>query len=172
MNDFLLFLRFHENRRILSCFHHRYEFCMQKYRSKCISIEFLYKAKFRLILSKAIALLFSRFSQKFEHFLICSICLPFHLKIIFYDFFFDNLLKSFSENLKQLTKMNDFLLFLRFHENRRILSCFHHRYEFCMQKYRSKCISIEFLYKAKFRLILSKAIALRFSRFSQKFENF
>ena len=30
--------------------------------------------------------------------------------------FFDNLLKSFSENLKQLTKMNDFLLFLRFHE--------------------------------------------------------
>ena len=29
--------------------------------------------------------------------------------------FFDNLLKSFSENLKQLTKMNDFLLFLRFH---------------------------------------------------------
>ena len=31
--------------------------------------------------------------------------------------FFANLLKSFSENLKQLTKMNDFLLFLRFHEN-------------------------------------------------------
>ena len=28
--------------------------------------------------------------------------------------FFDNLLKSFSENLKQLTKINDFLLFLRF----------------------------------------------------------
>ena len=48
--------------------------------------------------------------------------------------FCDNLLKSFSENLKQLTKMNDFLLFLRFHENRRILHCFHRRYEFCMQK--------------------------------------
>ena len=48
--------------------------------------------------------------------------------------FFDNLLKSFSENLKQLTKINDFLLFLRFHENRRILHSFHHRYEFCMQK--------------------------------------
>ena len=31
--------------------------------------------------------------------------------------FCDNLLKSFSENLKQITKMNDFLLFLRFHEN-------------------------------------------------------
>ena len=30
--------------------------------------------------------------------------------------FCNNLLKSFSENLKQLTKMNDFLLFLRFHE--------------------------------------------------------
>ena len=38
--------------------------------------------------------------------------------------FCDNLLKSFSENLKQLTKMNNFLLFLRFHENRRILHCF------------------------------------------------
>ena len=86
--------------------------------------------------------------------------------------FFDNLLKSFSENLKQLTKMNDFLLFLRFHENCRICSYFHHRYEFCMQKYRSKCISIEFLYKAKFRLILSKAVALRFNRLSQKCENF
>ena len=58
--------------------------------------------------------------------------------------FFDNLLKSFSENLKQLTKMNDILLFLRFQENRRILFCFHGRYEFCMQKYRSKCIIIEF----------------------------
>ena len=37
--------------------------------------------------------------------------------------FRDNLLKSFSENLKQLTKINDFLLFLRFHENRRIFHC-------------------------------------------------
>ena len=42
--------------------------------------------------------------------------------------FFDNLLKSFSENLKQLTKMNDFLLFLHFHENRWILHYFHGRY--------------------------------------------
>ena len=58
--------------------------------------------------------------------------------------FFDNLLKSFSENLKQLTKMNDFLLFLRFHENRRILHYFHRRYEFCMQKCPSMCISIKF----------------------------
>ena len=58
--------------------------------------------------------------------------------------FCDNLLKSFSENLKQLTKMNDFLLYLRFHENRRILHCFHCRYEFGMQKYPSKCIFIEF----------------------------
>ena len=38
--------------------------------------------------------------------------------------FCNNLLKSFSENLKQLTKMNDFLLILRFHENRRILTVF------------------------------------------------
>ena len=58
--------------------------------------------------------------------------------------FRDNLLKSSSENFKQLTKMNDFLLFLRFHENRIILHCFHHRYEFCIQKYPSKCIFIEF----------------------------
>ena len=58
--------------------------------------------------------------------------------------FCDNLLKSFSENLKQLTKMDVFLLFLRFHENRIILQCFHHRYEFCMQKYPIKCIFIEF----------------------------
>ena len=40
--------------------------------------------------------------------------------------FCDNLLKSFSENLKQLTKINDILLFLHFHENRIILHCFHH----------------------------------------------
>ena len=44
--------------------------------------------------------------------------------------FCDNLLKSFSENLKQLTKMNDFLLFMSFYENR-----MNRRYEFCMQKY-------------------------------------
>ena len=55
--------------------------------------------------------------------------------------FCDNLLKSFSENLKQLTKMNDFLLFLRFHaKNRRILHFFHRRYEFCMQKYLLKSL--------------------------------
>ena len=84
----------------------------------------------------------------------------------------DNLLKSFSENLKQLTKMNDFLLYLRFHEDRRILLFFHRRYEFCMQKYTSKSVFIEFPYKVKFWLILSKAIALRFSRFFQKLENF
>ena len=58
--------------------------------------------------------------------------------------FFDNLLKSFSENLKQLTKINDFLFFLRFHENRIILHCFYRIYEFCMQKYSSKYIFIEF----------------------------
>ena len=35
--------------------------------------------------------------------------------------FSDILLKCISENFKQLTKTNDFLLFLRFHENRTIL---------------------------------------------------
>ena len=59
--------------------------------------------------------------------------------------FCDNLLKSFSENFKQLTKMNDFLLFLSFHENRRILHFFHRRYEFCMQKYPIMCVFIEFI---------------------------
>ena len=58
--------------------------------------------------------------------------------------FCGNLLRSFSENLKQLTKINDFLLFLRFHENCIILHCFHRRNEFGMQKYSSKCIFIEF----------------------------
>ena len=58
--------------------------------------------------------------------------------------FCDNLLKSFIENLKQLTKLNDFLLFLRFHENSFILHCFHRRYEFGTQKYPSKCIFTEF----------------------------
>ena len=58
--------------------------------------------------------------------------------------FCDNLLKSFSENLKQLTKINDFLLLLRFQENRIILHFFHRRYEFCRQKYPSKCIFIKF----------------------------
>ena len=86
--------------------------------------------------------------------------------------FCDNLLKSFTENLKQLTKINDFLLFLRFLENRRILHFFHRRYEFCMQKYPSKCIFIDFPWKAQFRLILSKTIALRLTRLSQKFEHF
>ena len=61
--------------------------------------------------------------------------------------FCGNLLKSFSETLKQLTNMNDFLFFfffLRFHENRRILHCFHRRYEFRIQKYPSKSIFIDF----------------------------
>ena len=58
--------------------------------------------------------------------------------------FCDSLLKSFSENLKQLRKIYDFLLFLCFHENRIILHCFHGRYELCMQKYPSKCIFIDF----------------------------
>ena len=58
--------------------------------------------------------------------------------------FCDKLLKSFSENLKQLTKMNDFLLFLRFYENRIIFHCFYRRYIFCIQKYPSNCIFIDF----------------------------
>ena len=58
--------------------------------------------------------------------------------------FCDNLLKSFSEILKQLTKMDDFLLFLCFHENLIIFHFFHRRYEFCSKKYPSKCVFIDF----------------------------
>ena len=59
----------------------------------------------------------------------------------------DNLLKGFSENLKQLTKMDVFLLFLRFHENRIILHCFHRRHEFMNSACKNtlvRCIFIEF----------------------------
>ena len=58
--------------------------------------------------------------------------------------FCGKLLRSFSENHKKLTKMNDFLLFLRFHENRIILLFFHRRNVFGSQKYPGKCIFIEF----------------------------
>ena len=58
--------------------------------------------------------------------------------------FCGNLLRSFSENLKQITNFIDFLLFFRFHENRIIFHCFHRRYEFGIQKYPSKCIFIDF----------------------------
>ena len=65
--------------------------------------------------------------------------------------FSDILLKSFSENLKKLTeitKTNNFLFFCIFHENRRILNCFHRRNEFCMQIYPNKQIFVEFPDKA------------------------
>ena len=143
MNYFLLFLRFYENRRILSCFHNRYEFCMQKYRSKCIFIEFLYKAKFWLISLKGYSLAIQPSFLNIWKFLILLYLSSFPSK--------DNILWLFLTFCSRISviisnnwqKMNDFLLFLHFHENRRILHCFHHRYEFCMQKYPSKCIIIE-----------------------------
>ena len=66
--------------------------------------------------------------------------------------FSDILLKSFSENFKiltEITKTNHFSLFLFciFHENHRILNCFHRRYEFYMQKYPNKHIFVEFAEK-------------------------
>ena len=64
--------------------------------------------------------------------------------------FCDNLPKSFIEYLKQLTKMNDFLLFLCFHENRRILHCFHHRYEFCMQNTQVSLFLLNFYIRQNF----------------------
>ena len=65
--------------------------------------------------------------------------------------FSDILLKSFSEILKKLTeitKINNFSIFCIFHKNRRILNCFHRRYEFCMQKYPNNHIVLEFADKA------------------------
>ena len=65
--------------------------------------------------------------------------------------FSDILLKSFIENLKKLTKITKliiFLFFCIFHDNRRILNCFHRRYEFFMQKYPNKHIFVEFADKA------------------------
>ena len=77
--------------------------------------------------------------------------------------FSDILLKSFSENLKKLTeitKTNHFsILLLYSRKKRRILNCFHRRYEFCMQKYPNKHIFVEFADKAGLLPILSKAIA-------------
>ena len=64
--------------------------------------------------------------------------------------FSDILFKSFSENLRKLTeitKINHFS-FCIFHENRRILNCFHCIYGFSMQKYPNKHIFIEFADKA------------------------
>ena len=62
--------------------------------------------------------------------------------------FSDILLKSFSENKKKneqkSPKLIIFLLFCIFHKNRRILNCFHCRYEFSMQIYPNKDIFIEF----------------------------
>ena len=49
-------------------------------------IEFPYKAQFRLILSKAIALRFSRFCQKFKISNLALFVFLYHLKIIFYGF--------------------------------------------------------------------------------------
>ena len=86
--------------------------------------------------------------------------------------FRDNLLKSFSENLKQLTKINDFLLFLCFLENRRIFHCFHARYEFCMQKYPSKCIFIDFPWKAQFRLIYQRLLPCDSADFLKNLKTF
>ena len=144
MNDFLSFLHFHENRRSLHCFHRRYEFCMQNYPSKCIfiklSIEGTISANFIKGYSLAILTIFSTIWK----FLILLYLSSFPSKKNILWLFVTILLKSFSENLKQLTKINDFLLFFRFHENRRIIHCFHRRCEFRMQKYLRKCIFIEF----------------------------
>ena len=69
-----------------------------------VIFEFPYKAKFRLILSKALPRLNSckNYTKMNDFLVVCIfVCIEFPSKA--------QLLKSFSENLKQLTKMNDFL---------------------------------------------------------------
>ena len=86
--------------------------------------------------------------------------------------FSDNLLKGFSENLKQLTKMNNFLLFLRFHENHGFCTVFIADMNSACKNTLVSVYLLNFYIRQQFQLILSKAIALRFRRFSQKLENF
>ena len=148
---FLFFCIFHENRRILTIFHRRYELSMQKYPNKHIFIEFAGKtitSNFVKLEVIAIKLIFSQIWK----FLIWVYLSSFPSKKTYFLTFSDSLLKSFSENLKKLTeitKIIHFLFFCIFHENRRILNCFHRRYEFSMQKYPNKNIFLEFAGKTR-----------------------
>ena len=58
--------------------------------------------------------------------------------------FSDNLLKSFSENLKQLTKINDFVLFLCFHEIVGFCTVFIADMNSTCKNTPNKCVFIEF----------------------------
>ena len=81
--------------------------------------------------------------------------------------FCDNLLKSFSENLKQLTKINDFLLFLRFHENRGSCTVFNAN----MNSACKNTLVSEYLLNFIEGKILANFIKASLAIFSQKFEN-
>ena len=95
-------------------------------------------------------------------------------KNIFYDYFSHSAqeLQVKISNNKNYESDLFFYSFRIFHENHTILHCFYRRYEFCMQNYLCEGIFYEFAGKSQFPPILSKAIALQFSRFSQKFEKF
>ena len=110
--NFLFFCIFHENRRILNCFHRRYEFCMQKYPIKHIFYRICRKD---IITSNFIK---GDKTESLQNFKISNFALFvfFSSKNIFY-YFSDILLKSFSENLKKLSeiaKTNHFSFFLHF----------------------------------------------------------
>ena len=96
------------------CLNCRYEFCLQKYLSKCIFIEFLIEGTISANFIKGYSLAIQPIVSKIGKFLILLYLSSFPSKNNILMTFFDNLLKNFSENIKQLTKMNDFLLFLRF----------------------------------------------------------
>ena len=96
-------------------------------------------ANFMKSYSLAIQPIFS----KIWKFLICFICLLFHLKLIFDDFLWQSA-QEFQWKSQTINKNEWFSIIFAFLSNRRILHCFHCRYEFCLQKYPSKCIFIEF----------------------------
>ena len=84
------------------------------------------------------------------------------------------LLKSFSENLKQLTKMtkmNHFSNLFAFFMKTVGFCSFHCRYEFCMQKYLNNGIFIKYADNAKFPPILSKALPCCSADFLKNLKN-
>ena len=91
--------------------------------------------------------------SKIWKFLIFIYLSSFPSKNIYYDFFWYSA-QEFqwkSQKWTEITKTNHFSIFFFFfcifHENRRILNCFHRRYEFCIQKYPNKHIFVEFVDK-------------------------
>ena len=123
-----------------------------------ISIEGTISANIIKGYSLAIQPIFS----KMWKFLILLICLLFHLKILFYDFLWQSA-QEFQWKSQTLNKNEWFsIIFCVFMKTVGFWTAF-------FADMNSACKNT--LVSVYFRLILSKAIALRLSRFSQKCEN-